>query len=66
MNCNTVTLENDPAGIFNFLTELNHFTSLIVFSSKGATPPQPGRFNPPIASMAVCEVYDPNIPTYDP
>ena len=42
MNCNTVTLENDPAGIFNFLTELYHSTFLIVFSSKGQHPPSQG------------------------
>ena len=30
---------NDPAGIFNFLTELNNFTSLNVFFLSGATPP---------------------------
>ena len=42
MNCNTATLENDQAGIFSFLTELNRFTSLIAFSSKGATLPRQG------------------------
>ena len=39
MNCNTVTLENDPTGIFNFLTDLNDFTSLNVLFFKGGFPP---------------------------
>ena len=41
------------------LTELNIFTFLNVFFQMGPSPPPPGRFNPPIASMAVCEVSDP-------
>ena len=66
MNCNTVTLENDPAGIFDFLTELDHFTSLNVFFQRGRDgPPPSGRLNPPIASMAVCEVSDPDIQKSD-
>ena len=51
---------NNPAGIFTLLTELNNFTSLNVFFQRGAKPPPPGRFNPPIASMAVCEVWGVN------
>ena len=44
--------------LLNLLTELNNFTSLNVFFKGGQRPPPPGRFNPPIASMAVCEVSE--------
>ena len=39
MNCNSATLENDAAGIFNFLTELAHFTLLMCFSMGAEAPP---------------------------
>ena len=61
MNSNTATLENDIAGIFDFLTELNHFTPPKCVFFKGGNAPPPGRFNPPIAFMAVCDVSEQSV-----
>ena len=42
------------------LIDATLYTFLMQFFFKGGLPPE-GRFNPPIASMAVCEVYKLNI-----